>query len=763
MPAEKHPAYREELERCSNTLEYVEKSLANASDKKERIDKDLDFIRKHYNPHSSTDYTNLMVNTLLHDTLGLKLRNLKAAVGKPYFARVDFKEKEDPEREKLYIGKMSLAREEDQQIIIVDWRAPIANLYYEGRLGEVSYLCPNGNIDGDLLLKRQFSINEGILQEIFDIDITTNDEFLQSYLGANADSRLKEIVSTIQVEQNAIVRADMWTPLIVQGAAGSGKTTIALHRIAYLIYTYEKTFEPENFMIIAPNRLFLNYISEVLPELGVERVKQTTFEDFALELIGKKLKIRDANEKLIAFVDHNTSPAQRKENEQVRIGSELKASMLFKEVMDDYVAWIEQSFIPREDFKIGTRVIYTYEEINHLFLHEYKMWPVVQRINEIKKSLTNRLKARKEQIINQLHDECDNKIKQYKAMVECPEQRQMLIIQAINKKNEVLDKLDKYSKTAVKEYTSRISKLDPFAYYKEFFMNRDIYEAVMNGRLDTGTGEFIRQHSQQVLKSGFVEIEDLAPMIYLKYCIYGMDEKIPVRHIVIDEAQDFSAFQIFVLRKIVKDSSFTILGDLCQGIHSYRGIQSWTDIVTHVFGERRCQYLTLEQSYRTTVEIMEAANKVIAKLKDKGIAEAKPVIRHGEKVRIIEKGSIKDTAEDIAQKIDEFQKANFKSIAIICKTMNECKTLQELLKKHGKELFVITGKEEEYKSGIVIVPSYLSKGLEFDAVLIANASSEQFKEDELDIKLLYVSMTRSLHKLYIYYHGELSPLLDWGR
>jgi DNA helicase II / ATP-dependent DNA helicase PcrA len=347
MPAEKHPAYREELERCSNTLEYVEKSLANASDKKERIDKDLDFIRKHYNPHSSTDYTNLMVNTLLHDTLGLKLRNLKAAVGKPYFARVDFKEKEDPEREKLYIGKMSLAREEDQQIIIVDWRAPIANLYYEGRLGEVSYLCPNGNIDGDLLLKRQFSINEGILQEIFDIDITTNDEFLQSYLGANADSRLKEIVSTIQVEQNAIVRADMWTPLIVQGAAGSGKTTIALHRIAYLIYTYEKTFEPENFMIIAPNRLFLNYISEVLPELGVERVKQTTFEDFALELIGKKLKIRDANEKLIAFVDHNTSPAQRKENEQVRIGSELKASMLFKEVMDDYVAWIEQSFIPR--------------------------------------------------------------------------------------------------------------------------------------------------------------------------------------------------------------------------------------------------------------------------------------------------------------------------------------------------------------------------------------------------------------------------------
>lgn len=763
MPAEKHPAYKEELERCNYTLQYVEKSLANATSKKERIDKDLDFIRKHYNPHSSTDYTNLMVNTLLHDTLALKLRNLKAAKGKPYFARVDFREKGEDGKERLYIGKMSLAREEDQEIIIVDWRAPIANLYYEGRLGEASYVCPDGNVEGELLLKRQFSINDGILQEIFDIDITTNDEFLQSYLGASADSRLKEIVSTIQVEQNAIVRADMWTPLIVQGAAGSGKTTIALHRIAYLIYTYEKTFEPENFMIIAPNRLFLNYISEVLPELGVERVKQTTFEDFALELIGKKLKIRDANEKLVAFVDHNTSAEQRKHNERVRSSSELKASMQFKEIMDDYVAWIEKSFIPPEDFKIGTRVIYSYEEINRLFQEEYRMFPVVQRVNEIKKNLTNRLKARKEQMINQLHDECDRKIKQYKAVVEDTEKRQRMITEAINKKDEVLDKLDRYSKTAVKEYVSKISKLDPFAYYKEFFMNRDIFEPVMKDRLDKETAGFFRQHSEQVLKSGFVEIEDLAPVIYLKYCIYGMDEKIPVRHIVIDEAQDFSAFQIFVLRRIVKDSSFTILGDLNQGIHSYRGIQSWQDIVTHVFGERRCQYLTLEQSYRTTVEIMEAANKVIGKLKDRGIAEAKPVIRHGEKVRIIEKPDARSIAADMSQKINEFRSARYKSVAVICKTMNECKTMQEHLKKLGKDLPVITGKEEEYTSGLVIVPSYLSKGLEFDAVLIANANKEQYKEDELDIKLLYVSMTRSLHKLYIYYQGELSPLLDWDQ
>jgi DNA helicase-2/ATP-dependent DNA helicase PcrA len=188
---------------------------------------------------------------------------------------------------------MCLTRDEDQKLIIVDWRAPIANMYYESRLGDASYQCPDGKISGTLSLKRQFSIEKGRLEEIFDIDITTNDQFLQSYLGASADNRLKDIVSTIQAEQNRVIRANMERPLIVQGVAGSGKTTIALHRIAYLIYNYGKSFVPENFMIIAPNRLFLNYISEVLPELGVERVKQTTFEDFAREVIHEKYQIKD--------------------------------------------------------------------------------------------------------------------------------------------------------------------------------------------------------------------------------------------------------------------------------------------------------------------------------------------------------------------------------------------------------------------------------------------------------------------------------------
>jgi DNA helicase-2/ATP-dependent DNA helicase PcrA len=239
-----------------------------------------------------------------------------------------------------------------------------------------------------------------------------------------------------------------------------------------------------------------------------------------------------------------------------------------------------------------------------------------------------------------------------------------------------------------------------------------------------------------------------------------MDEKIPVKHIVIDEAQDFSAFQFYVLKKIVKESSFTILGDLCQGIHSYRGVRQWEDIVNEVFEGKKCEFLTLEQSYRTTVEIMEAANNVIEKLENTALIRAKPVIRHGETVELISKANTKDVAEDIVKRIIASKEKGHKTIAVICKTMEECEEILPLLKKADKDISIITGNEKEYKSGIVIVPSYLSKGLEFDVVLISNANNQNYTENELDIKLLYVAMTRPLHKLCIFYVGEKSWLLE---
>ncbi|MGE5630819.1 MAG: RNA polymerase recycling motor HelD [Caulobacteraceae bacterium] len=755
MAAENHPAYAEENERLKFTLGYVEKSIDSMQKKKNRLDNDLDKGKKHYSGDNSQQYIELMINSMLQERAELKLRNLITARSRPYFARIDFQET-GKAIEKLYIGKMALIREEDQELVIVDWRAPVANLYYEGRLGDASYKSPEGDTTGSLLLKRQLSIDEGKLKEMFDIDITTNDEFLQASLGVNADSRLKEIVSTIQTEQNSVIRADMWEPLIVQGAAGSGKTTIALHRIAYLIYTYEKTFKPENFMIIAPTKFFLNYISEVLPELGVEKTKQTTFEEFAANIIGQKLKIREANEKLSSLINHSSGPGQLKRSELIRKEAEFKSSMLFKGILDDYISEIEQTFIPEEDFKLLTKTIYKGEGIRKLFMEDYRKHPFVKRIEEIKKHLTNRLKLQKASIIGEAQSMCDRKIARAKLILEEGEERQEIITGFIDKKNEFVEKIESYCKNAVKEYVSRISRINPYDYYRDFIFNGERFHRLMEGKMDRETVCYIREHTMEVLNSGSVEIEDIAPIMYLKFKIYGVDEKIPVRHIVIDEAQDFSVFQLYVLKNIIKDSSFTILGDLSQGIHSYRGIRDWDDVSRNVFTDK-CKKLILEQSYRTTVEIMEAANQVISSLDDRRLIPAKPVIRHGERVEVIKKSSKIEIADDISTKIKELKGEGFKSIAVICKTAEACKEMHSFFKPGKDAPRIITEKDREYKGGVVVVPSHLSKGLEFDAVFIADA--ESYIGGELDTKLLYVAMTRSLHRLYIYYSGIQSKLI----
>jgi DNA helicase-2/ATP-dependent DNA helicase PcrA len=749
-----HPDYKEELQRLNYTLDCLNAYHRYILSEKERIDREMGYNFKHVDSDSSQQYINLIIGSKFQSSISKRLENIEKAHSKPYFARVDFAEDKTNKLEKIYIGKISLMNEQTKELIIVDWRAPVANLYYEGRLGEASYICPEGKIDGKISLKRQYTIENGVLKDFFDIDITTSDEFLQAFLGANADNRLKDIVSTIQVEQNRIIRADMWKPLIVQGAAGSGKTTIALHRIAYLIYTYEKSFDPENFMIIAPNRLFLNYISEVLPELGVDRVKQITFEDFASELLEMKFKLRNQFEKLSLFVD---SDEDENKKSLMKRASEFKSSLQFKSLIEDYLKIIEKSLLPDDNFEIEGHIIYGFDDVHRLFLIEYKDLPLMKRVNEIKKHLTYRLKLKKSDIIEFLQAQCDRKVLMLKHKMPDNEERRRLIIEAIDTKNELVQNINTYSKTAVKDYIGKISPLKPLEYYKKFYED-GIFEKLAKKYIDDELIEFMVKNQMELFKSGYLEVEDLAPLTDIKYLIYGLSEKIRVKHIVIDEAQDFSLYQIYLLKKIIKDSSFTILGDLSQGIHSYRGIKSWEDVAKDVF-EGRSTTLVLKQSYRTTVEIMEAANKVINSLKDPKLIPARPVIRHGKEVEIIQMNSMKEICEDMVKKLDTLEDMGYKTAAIICKTMEECTALKSELKKLKRDFPVITGNEKEYQGGIVIVPSYLAKGLEFDMVIIADASKEVYKKEELDVKLLYVAMTRPLHLLYIYSSGEVTELL----
>lgn len=714
-----------------------------------------------------------------------KLENIKSIKDKPYFARMDFKE-DGKSVEKLYIGKISLLDNKTAYPIIVDWRAPISNLYYEGRVGKAEYECLGEKIKGEIFLKRQYIIENQELKKYVNINVTGNDELLQNALEEKADDRLKNIVATIQDEQNKIIRADINQPLIVQGVAGSGKTTIALHRIAYLIYNYEKEFKPEEFMIIAPTKFFLNYISNILPDLGVNDVKQTTFEDFAYDVIGKKLKISDNNEKLVIIVNKDFNEINDVETDIMIQEAKLKSSIEFKKMVDDYLKIVEDSYIPKQDLEINIiydnneinlynnlhktesknvkvncsdskhdntnyddissnnvkTTIMKYEEINNLFKNTYKMYNFTTRIKEIEKNLAAELKKKTPEIIENLKKERTQKIANLTGKNR---------IELYDKYDKIIKILEKEHKKIIKNYISKIPKKDCIQYYKEFIQN---YLKNENEVL-----KYLKANTLNNLNKNEVSFEDLAPIMYIQIQLFGVKEKCKIKHVVIDEAQDYGEFQFDVLKTLINSNSMTILGDIAQGVHYYRGIENWKKFIDTEFKDVKTVYTTLQKTYRTTKEIMDVANNVISKLPEyekEYIVLGEPVIDRKNSINIKKVENQDELIQNINDRINTYIKQGYKSIAIIGKDMSECENLEKKLRTIRKDIKLIRGKDSEYNSGISIVPSYLAKGLEFDCVLLSDVSKEKYGNSSLDIKLLYVSITRAMSKLDVFYEGECS-------
>lgn len=683
----------------------------------------------------------------------LDLRKIKA---KPYFARIDFSANGE-KKEKLYIGKLSVLDTETQEPIIIDWRAPISNLYYDGRIGKSSYKSPEGIIEGEISLKRQYFIENQKLEKYSDIDLKTNDELLQIALSEKADDRLKNIVATIQGEQNNIIRADMNKALIVQGVAGSGKTTIALHRIAYLIYNCDKEFDPDNFMIIAPNKFFLNYISNVLPDLGVENVKQYTFEDLAYEIIGKKLKISDSNEKLVTIVNKEFDEINNGDIDIIIAESKLKSSIEFKSKVDEYLKYLEKNYLPKEDFILENVRIMRYENIQKLFEETYKDLDFEKRINEVKKHIFSKIKNNKDTIEETIKKKRTFKInKMLKDESLSDDEKRKKRIEIFEESEKVLKVLDKGDIRITDIYFNKIQKKDCTEYYKDFIENF-IFDKLENKTLAT----YLVKNTMKNLNNEEITFEDLAPIIYLHYKIFGTKTKKSLRHVVIDEAQDYGEFQFSVLKTILKSNSMTILGDIAQGVHSYRGIENWKKFIEVEFPEGDVIYTTLEKTYRTTKEIMYKANEVIDKLPEfekQFIIKGEPVIEGKDSISINQKENETEIIKDIVTKIDEYISKDFKSIAIIGKDIEECKMIKTKLEKYRKDIKLIKSKDSEYHAGISIVPSYLAKGLEFDSVILFNVNNKKYQNNVLDIKLLYVAITRAMSKLDVFYTGEISEI-----
>ncbi|MEH7383432.1 RNA polymerase recycling motor HelD [Bacillus sp. JJ1533] len=753
MTEEKHPDFDVEVERLDFTKKYMD-IVIRASESTEENFRDnlrsaldgVDF------KDSSLSYLNMLTNSTMLRRTHEEVRNLKRNRNKPYFARINFKREETGNEEILYFGKVSLFDKETQLPIIVDWRSPVANLYYDGRLGEVSYEAEGEEYEGYLSLKRQFIIEEGELDEIRDVDLTTTDELLQKSLSESASNRLTDIVSTIQEEQNNIIRADLNKPIIVQGAAGSGKTTIALHRISYFIYTYADYFSPDQLMILAPNRLFIDYISEVLPELGVDHILQTTYVDYVKKCLGKPIKLTKPEEKLLGFI-HN----EFKNPDMIKWISAFKGSLEYRDMLEHYVEDILSSLLPQEDFFVSKFKLYKARDIHHLMTYEYRYLPYYKRIDKVKKVLQNTVRLQKKNMIHKVTKFYDDKLDNvlFKTKIDA-EKRRRYVTKALDKKAELIEEITKQSRTAVNAYIKKLPHHDVFYYFQRFVS--ELFPTYAAGILNVEQIQFFMDYQKQLQKSKQYELEDLAGLLYLKAKLYGVKKEWKARNVVIDEAQDYSYFQLAALKTALETDMFTIVGDLAQGIHSYRGINNWTPVLDQIFP--RATYKTLQKSYRTTIEIMNTANELLSLL-ELDLPMVDPVVRHGEKPVFHQISCLeKETVEALAEVIQKLYDENMKTVAIIGKTNKECQKLTKAFKKHSElPVQLLKENEEINKEEVVIVSSHLSKGLEFDAVIIYS-NEEKFYTNEIDIKLLYVSMTRPLHRLHFFGTDPTDFMLD---
>ena len=563
---------------------------------------------------------------------------------------------------------------------------------------------------------------------------------LQECLNENSDARLKNIVSTIQAEQNKIIRSDMFKPLIIQGVAGSGKTTVALHRIAYLVYTYEKQFKPEDFLIIAPNKFFLDYISNVLPDLGVDYVRQETFEQFALDIIDEKLEIEDVNKKLAEII----SIKENSDNiNLIKKAAEFKSSINFKNVIDEHINKINEEYLSNNDFMIKNISVIKYEELKEIFNMNKEKVALQKRVKFLKEYMTKKLSNMSDKIIEELSNDRRKKLDNIRTDIS-EEETQKERKRIIEETEYEITSLLKGGKKLVEDFIKKLPKIKLIEQYKQILNSSEKLE----NYIDIKIINYINEEFKVRIKNKKIEFEDLSPLLYLKYKLIGIKENFNLKHIVIDEAQDFGEFQFYVLNEILNNNkSMTILGDIAQGIYSYKGTRDWTRINDVVFkGEAIIE--NMNRSYRTTIEIMNEANKVIEPIKNElNINLAIPISRHGESIVNVNINTLTEEINYINNRINELLDKDVKNIAVICKNIEKCHDIYTQLKKQKQNVELITESVLKYSGGITIIPVHLSKGLEFDSVIITDYDS--YDESILEKQLLYVACTRAMHTLDI--------------
>ncbi|MEF2952971.1 MAG: ATP-binding domain-containing protein [Blautia sp.] len=684
---EKHLREQEqEKAHLAQCLKIIQENIRLYEDKESRYKKEVTELFQAVKKGEGDSYGMLIAGRNILEHTQNSLRKNRAASQKAYFGRVDYQDETYGVAESLYIGKNGITQNSNE-VIIVDWRAPVSSVYYENELGQGHYDVPKSQpVEITLHKKRTYDIQGKDLLGFYDDDVAANDELLVKYLSQNKEAVLGDIIATIQKEQNEIIRDVPFKNIIVQGVAGSGKTTVALHRISYVLYNYEEKYKPSEFCIVGSSDMLLNYISSGLPELDVSHVRQMRMDVFLPYLMGKSWK-----KKYQMIPEDVMAPT--------------KSKLSFVQALEEFLDIWKQHYLSLsviKDAELGT------------LLSEANMKETRDRNPQL--SLLQLEKLLNTRIASRIKFLCTEKEENYKKQ-----------------------KLQEYKKY----FDSAKHKWTEVQIYREF-----LFWLMENKNFEHSNWDETLCH---INKDAF-DLYDTAALCLIWKRILKKKDADEFSQIVIDEAQDFGVMIYYVMKQILDTCYFTIMGDVSQNIRYETGMNDWEDLKKVLFQKEQDSFYLLAKSYRNTIEISECAGKVLEKA-SQGSYKIQPVIRHGQEVQVhIQKGeALKQLLKATVAKV---QKQGFETIAVVCRTKEETREVKEILE--------IQEETEDFHNGVMVLPVTLTKGLEFDAVILWKADEEHYGENPKEAKLLYVAITRALHQLYFLGDKPLSGLLKDG-
>lgn len=708
---------QEEENHLEQTLAVIRSNIKSYGQEIARMQTDIDEMLDHYHDNDPEVFSILNTTVTLHEHMKRALMRNEKALSRPYFGRIIFHDALLDKMETLYIGRGGISKDTTNQIVI-DWRAPVANAYYENGMGRCSYKAPDGSpIKIDLKNKRTYEIEKGKLLDYFDSEVIANDDLLTRYLAKNKQAVLGEIVATIQKEQNEIIRKSPYHNIIVQGVAGSGKTTVAMHRISYILYNYKERFKPDDFYIVGSNRMLLEYITGVLPDLDVYGVRQMTMEQLFTRLLyedweeGKcKMKSLDknGNREIVKgskkWFEDLEKYCQRVEAEAISRDSVYLNRKQFVEGIKDGKAGVFDETKEGEEAPQNLICLLDGETIE-TYVRDNPAVSIQNKINMLNKRLVSKIK-----------DEFLRKGLQY------TEAERKAILKAYRGK-----------------FGGRIWKRSIYEMYQEFI-----------------TGQIKKGYMVDLPEDAF-DVYDLAALSYLYKRVKEKDVISEAHHVVIDEAQDFGMMAYCALKFCMTGCTYTVMGDVSQNIHFGYGLNDWEELRKLLLPDAMDSFGILKKSYRNTVEISEFATNILHHGQF-SIYPVEPIIRHGSPVRVQQLSNHKALIKEAADTCKGWQAKGLDTIAIVCRNkVQAAKTAAEL-----KEYVKILESDMEkavFGNGIMVLPVEYTKGLEFDAVLILNPIKEAYPEDDGHARLLYVAATRGLHELCILHTGNPTELI----